>query len=200
MPEPETALTADSGGKQKVVRLVQPTPGLQRGINPRRCFRGRHYGITRKLAVPPAGLPVTGRTATSIRSASSTPQHMTGAAIGLILAGLGEFGWRRDRLLTRHECRSHSELQAGPESRRRSQRMVVPLTRARTQSRGLLEAPNRLISIRQAKACASAGYVIETCCRVTTAAFRCLAAEAHAAAECDLISCRVNSMVNQNSP
>jgi hypothetical protein len=47
-------------------------------------------------------------------------------------------------LLTRQVCRSHSGLQAGPESRRRSQRMVIPLARARTQSRALLEAPNIL--------------------------------------------------------
>jgi len=52
----------------------------------------------------------------------------------------------RGLLLTRQVCRSHSGLQAGSESRRRSQRMVIPLASARTQSRTLLEAPNILIS------------------------------------------------------
>ena len=49
-------------------------------------------------------------------------------------------------LLTRRACRSHSGLQAGLESRRRSPSMVIPLARARTQRRSLLEAHNRLIS------------------------------------------------------
>ncbi len=87
---------------------------------------------------------------------------------------------------------SHSEPHASPLSRRVPQARVVPLARYATLGGERPEAPNLLISKRQAVPCASAVRVVETCCRNATAAFRRLAPDVHSTAECDILCCRVN--------
>jgi len=46
-----------------------------------------------------------------------------------------------------------------------------PLSKAATQRRALFEAPNKLTKYRKAALSARVGCVINTCCRMTTAAY-----------------------------
>ena len=64
--------------------------------------------------------------------------------------------------------------------------LVVPLVKVATLSWRFVEAPDRLNIIRKAIVRLSTDGVIETCCRMITAAFRCLAMDRHTMAEYDI--------------
>jgi hypothetical protein len=71
--------------------------------------------------------------------------------------------------------------------------MAVPLSRAATHGKDMLEAPNILIFQKISRS-VPADCVIESCCRSTAAAFCCLASGRHTSAEDDISSCWVNDM------
>jgi hypothetical protein len=95
--------------------------------------------------------------------------------------------------LTRRLNMLRSGLQESIRSRRGLQAMIAPLAKAATPSGCFPEVPNPMIVIRKTDSGLPTDGVIGSCCRVATAAYRCLAVNKPEPAERNIFSRRVNN-------